>query len=279
MKLSVRGIDISQYGYEDDYFRYEYGPWRITSKSYKMATKWGVNQGFSSTMPRLSCNHETNAGSSTAAIAQLAFFYNKGGFAWNPDMTFYKGDDSNLDVSEESISILKSAYKSIASNSIVSYGCTSTSCANYNKTVTNFAKINSTLYSLGFSVSQVDVPLGPDFPLTDFFSRLRAGQAIFMSGANNVKQTRYYWVADGFANAVRTISIYDKFTGKYMWSVEDDTTEPEILHCNMGYNGSSNGFYYFGTFNLEFPLVSDNSRIPVIKGQYPDDITYITVVK
>lgn len=73
------------------------------------------------------------------------------------------------------------------------------------------------------------------------------------------------WVIDGFLKQFRTGSEYGADTGKYYGSVNSQYRT--LLHCNWGWGGLDDGYYYSGVFKTNEGPVSTTS---ILQGESDD---------
>lgn len=92
-------------------------------------------------------------------------------------------------------------------------------------------------------------------------------RSIFVSG-NATKNWFGYsdghaWVIDGYKNVYNVYALYDNFYDENYNLIRQEYVgelkrkETRWLHCNYGWDGLGNGYYYTGVFNTEFPQEQD----------------------
>lgn len=92
-------------------------------------------------------------------------------------------------------------------------------------------------------------------------------RSIFVSG-NATKNWFGYsdghaWVIDGYKNVYNVYALYDNFYDENYNLIRQEYVgelkrkETRWLHCNYGWDGLGNGYYYTGVFNTEFPAKLD----------------------
>ena len=92
-------------------------------------------------------------------------------------------------------------------------------------------------------------------------------RSIFVSG-NATKNWFGYsdghaWVIDGYKNVYNVYALYDNFYDENYNLIRQEYVgelkrkETRWLHCNYGWDGWGNGYYYTGVFNTEFPQEPD----------------------
>ena len=93
-------------------------------------------------------------------------------------------------------------------------------------------------------------------------------RSIFVSG-NATKNWFGYsdghaWVIDGYKNVYNVYALYDNFYDENYNLIRQEYVgelkrkETRWLHCNYGWYGAGNGYYYTGVFNTEFPQEPDS---------------------
>ena len=71
------------------------------------------------------------------------------------------------------------------------------------------------------------------------------------------------WVIDGYKNVYNVYALYDNFYDENYNLIRQEYVgelkrkETRWLHCNYGWYGAGNGYYYTGVFNTEFPQEQD----------------------
>ena len=151
--------------------------------------------------------------------------------------------------------------------------------ANYGETATSakYRKTRSTLESYGYTVSDII-----DFKTTENFN----GRSIWiMYGEDNTtvegKVSRHAFLADG-RNYVRYITeerIIDPSTNPptIVDAYNRTVVNYDYLHINWGWNGTSNGYFYYGTFNSSNPIEIDNSFMGKAGYNFTNNLKYIKV--
>lgn len=147
--------------------------------------------------------------------------------------------------------------------------------ANYGVTATsaNYRKTRSTLQSYGYTVSDII-----DFKTTENFN----GRSIWiMYGVDNEKGVPHAFIADG-RNYVQYITeerIVDPSTTPptIVDVYNKEVTHYDYLHINWGWNGSSNGYFYYGRFNSSNPIELDNPSMGKDNYNFTANLKYIKV--
>lgn len=71
------------------------------------------------------------------------------------------------------------------------------------------------------------------------------------------------WVIDGYKNVYKVWAVYNNYYDannnlvRQEYAGEKKEMETRWLHCNYGWHGTGNGYYYSGVFNTEFPRELD----------------------
>lgn len=71
------------------------------------------------------------------------------------------------------------------------------------------------------------------------------------------------WVIDGYKDVYRVWGVYNNFYDENYNLIRQEPAgerkeqETRWLHCNYGWGGTGNGYYYVGVFNTEFPVELD----------------------
>ena len=96
-------------------------------------------------------------------------------------------------------------------------------------------------------------------------------RSIFVSG-NATKNWIGYsdghaWVIDGYKNVYNVYALYDNFYDENYNLIRQEYVgelkrkETRWLHCNYGWDGLGNGYYYTGVFNTEYPQELDPGTV------------------
>lgn len=105
------------------------------------------------------------------------------------------------------------------------------------------------------------------FHIDRVMADLNNRRSIFVSG-NATKNWFGYsdghaWVIDGYKNVYNVYALYDNFYDENYNLIRQEYVgelkrkETRWLHCNYGWDGLGNGYYYTGVFNTEFPTKLD----------------------
>lgn len=259
-------------------FGYNFGEWTpTTGGSAALTTRWGAGKDFTKQISKPSCGHAANVGSATVAMAQvIASPLFKTYFQWVGHMASYIGDDNNIDVSFKSIDAIQKLYLNITKGCPISLKCDDKNCVNNNAKNPALISVIDYLKSLDINAKGYRIANGNQAPMIDLMGRLKKVEPILMTGATESDlYDSYYWIADGCSNSERTVWVYTVSNNQFQFSYTD--TESEIIHCNMGQYGRSNGFYAFGMFDLSAPVFAENERLENASGSYPYNITYVTL--
>lgn len=247
-----------------------YGNWYFGDHDYVMQTLWGDGPGFNDNCPVLSCGHKALAGHSAAAIAQIAQYKQKmEPYKWHSAMELYPG---NKNVPPEVVATIKSLYADLANRTVTSWSCGNQGCMNYNHGLSqgtieqsvaalNYLGLSTTAHSIS-DISTLKLDVRSDHPvlMTGVSSRLDLPQRMFS------------WVADGYGVGCRTMTVY--YNGMSIGTID---TYENLIHCNMGYEGVSNGYYQISYINLGKVEIYDYDWMGSASGYYPEGSDYITI--
>lgn len=192
-------------------------------------TIWGQGAPFNLQCP-IEDEVRTIAGCVTVAISQVVAHLEKGDFpsGYNYNWDIIKSVGRIQDASEITNNTIDYSALQEKEVSLFVREIGDMCCVNYDDEVSTSLpwKISNCLRDLGYS--EVDFYWGYD--TNDITNSLLRGIPVFVSASHYLKG--HSWVIDGF----------DGF------AIED---ESEVLvHCNWGWDGLYNGFYYSGVFNL-----------------------------
>lgn len=249
--------------YNNPLYRYEHKIPQAQAIPVKvmLKTRWCNNAGFAwhcGNYP--GCAHKIDPTPAAAAIAQLAYYHQIKGYTWDSEMERFKGKIHIDNVSDGSINTIRNLYGDICW-SVLSEGtnkCTNSGCPNFGITVANWNKVIAKMNTM-FNTEIIDVDF--DVYTNAVKYDLDNDRPFVMSGLNSSKNTRHYWVADGYATCNITCNQYNTITSELVSST--DLTDCILIHCNMGRNlYYEDGYYDFNRFDIDHPVVSDPSKYP-----------------
>lgn len=225
--------------------------------------------------PILTCdNHNPPAGCVAIAMLQImaANSYPASFQTWN---NHFSCDWDKWRKYLMGISIPKNSYdeqaiaalvKEIGSAVDMSYGCTGSSSTIKKADAAfrnRFNYLTDGIYS--FNADRVSMEL--------YYKR-----AVFVSGFATDNwighSDGHAWVIDGRKDVYRVWGVYNNFYDEN-WNLirqepagERKEQETRWLHCNYGWEGVGNGYYYVGVFNTEFPVELDPGCVKPNKFYY-----------
>ena len=132
---------------------------------------------------------------------------------------------------------------------------------NYNDTVSeadDYAAITALNY-FGYTCSDVK-----DFSINDVGRSLQNDGLVHFSANKPNTEDGHAMIFDGFVDIRRRYRMWE---GPWFWPsnepfpwvlIEDRTTVYQYIHCNLGYDGKSNGWYADGVINTAFCDQLDN---------------------
>lgn len=87
------------------------------------------------------------------------------------------------------------------------------------------------------------------------FSRIKKmiddGKPVIMMAMPKLKVTKSHaWNIDGYKTKTRTITT-NTYSGNNLTKSETITETREMVHCDFGWEGNSNGYYVSGIFDLD----------------------------
>lgn len=254
------------------HLRYEYsqvGPF--------VPVRWGQREPFNANLPKICPNNPGSyppAGCVTIAMLQImaansyptAFQVSNGWYTcywdkWRNYLLWLSIPKDSYD--QQAISAL---VKEIGLTVNMSYGCTESN-SNINQADkgfrTRFNYATDGIYS--FNIDRV---------MSDLYNR----HAIFVSAFATSNWIGYSdghaWVIDGYKDVYRVWGVYNNTYDENYNLIRQEQVgerkekETRWLHCNYGWDGSGNGYYYIGVFNTEFPVELDPGSIR------PDEFYY-----
>lgn len=135
----------------------------------------------------------------------------------------------------------------------------------------NFKDVPSLLRKAGFQ----NVPAITDYNYGTVLNSIHSGRQVFMRGCDEKWTTPIFgipfykgghvWLCDGYLVRYRFLEYYEIETQKIIARVQKSES---LLHCNWGWYGTDNGYFYEGVFNSNSPLDSTIRR-PIYQGSIP----------
>lgn len=80
----------------------------------------------------------------------------------------------------------------------------------------------------------------------------------------------HVWLCDGYLVRYRFLEYYEIETQKIIARVQKSES---LLHCNWGWYGFNNGYFYEGVFNSNSPI-KGTIRLPIYQGSTPRCFQY-----
>ena len=134
-----------------------------------------------------------------------------------------------------------------------------------------FKDVPSLLRKAGFQ----NVPAITDYNYGTVLNSIHSGRQVFMRGCDEKWTTPIFgipfykgghvWLCDGYLVRYRFLEYYEIETQKIIARVQKSES---LLHCNWGWYGTDNGYFYEGVFNSNSPLDSTIRR-PIYQGSIP----------
>lgn len=259
-----------------------YGPWYAKKGGYCIKTIWGDGPKYNDNCPMLSCGHRALAGHSAAAIMQIAQHHQKmGPYPWHESMWTYP--DSR--VPPEVVVNIKKLYFNIANRTVLTWSCGNVGCVNYNNGYSQGTLQQSidALQYLGFTTTTHSVSVTPsEGEIVKLKSDVRNGYPVFMNGKTGRSITSgpqglyFSWIVDGYGDECREMTVFYNGT-----SITTTDSYDRLLHCNMGFEGTSNGYYKIDKIilNNTSEAYHDFPWFGTVAGFYPEDVKYLSIRK
>lgn len=271
---------------DDNGFNYVYSPWFPLTPKIFMDTKWGYIDE-ADLMPNVKvCNHKMSPNSVIAAIAQVVTYhqfpssYMGHTYQWHPDFRDYPFSATSIQPS--SLESIENLYVDIMTTSFSESNkrCTRRSCSNYGKvSICGASGAEATLRSMGYSnLKKYSTDISKDV----IYDNLVTRRIPAIVGGNNQYGEGYSWVVDGYKGDHRTISVYDAVTGVLYYKL-NDLDRFNLVHCNMGAYGLSNGYFNMFSYDINKPVELDYSLGGVIEddanSNYSRNLQFLFVSK
>ena len=125
----------------------------------------------------------------------------------------------------------------------------------------NFHYLNAHKYDYGFARVSTSID---------------QGRPVIIYGCPNINIFKSHcWNIDGYK--IRTRSVTEKtYIGNNLLSETKKTEKCEMVHCDFGWGGSSNGYYVSGIFNTDNQDVEYDSNVGISKVKYNNYLHIIT---
>lgn len=207
------------------------------SKDPLLKTKWNQGKSYNKYFPMYNDQELYNAGCTTIAAAQILTYFKdvslveKFGiyfYTWEQFETAYFNPSSYYMLTPQADSAAK-MIKKVADGIGVNYS------NNKNSASATTRKVKRYFESLGYSVEKKS---GTNLSqkVEDIVTSLRFNKPVFMSGFRNAF-SGHSWVLDGFMHNSECLN--------------NDCIDSYYLHCNFGWGGKSDGWYFMDLFNNE----------------------------
>lgn len=186
------------------------------------------------------------AGCVATAVAQIMYYwghdYTYDGYAFDWDLM--RQHISTSDPESESYDMIGELFLKLGleENLDMNYGEDSSGASSYNvpRTFENFG------YASGGEVADYDY---------DAIYNVIATRPVYVDAYNQPNAEGHAWVIDQILIRKRTKMMY--YNGVYMNSTQE---YQHLIHCNFGWDGQSNGYYYSGSFDIDNPVIADDER-------------------
>ena len=258
---------------------YTYTDWNFKSgmkDKYLIKTKWDQKEPYNKITLEQYGEKGTYTGCGPVAVAQLCAYYNwpkicttapyKGTeYEWYEMKKKPKAKDVDKKYRDEiSILMFELGKKQDAEYRGTSTGTNDTDTLNYlskngwsyKKEVHHNSKGPDTYTSwLGYNYDYVVESLNHSKPVLCGGYALKTEES-FLGIVYNTRYDRaHYWLIDGYAEC--TCAATNKNTN------ETSTLKENFIHCNLGWNGDSNGYYLSGVFDVR------RGHVPLLRSGSP----------
>lgn len=220
-----------------------------STRGTKLPCRWGQDAPYNNYIFTNDYTVHAPAGCVATAVAQIMYY-------WGHDYT-YDGYAFDWDLMRQHISSYGSSYGAahtmiaelflklgLDENLNMTYGADSSSAYDDDvpRTFENFG------FTSGGSIESYDY---------DEIYNIISAWPVYVSASDASSGERgHAWVVDEVLTRRRT-----KTTTIVGVSTSHTTEYQHLLHCNFGWDGVSNGYYYSGNFDVQNPVISDNLGI------------------
>lgn len=228
----------------------QYGPWETTQIiSPLVPVQWGQGSPYNDNAPLLDDGTHAAAGCVATAIAQI-MAYHRYPLSYNWDeMLKYKSIFDNWQASITSKTEIARLFRTIGDNVGMQWG--SQSGAYTSDAPKHFNKMGyaSTGVYMDYDFDKTKISILDGIPIIirgDATQETHTYKKWFLGKTHTEYRYRdgHAWVIDGMINRRRKVEVFsDGMLTKSYYQYE------QLLHCNWGWNGTSNGYYNNGAFN------------------------------
>lgn len=111
--------------------------------------------------------------------------------------------------------------------------------------------------------------------MSRIYSSLNNNYPVLISAmADRILSGGHSWVIDGYRKELRYGAKYGEETGNYYGQ---EVEERAMVHCNWGWSGLHDGYFYSGIFDSHNPVIPDQVQMngsPTLYNQFYRVITY-----
>ncbi len=236
---------------------FQYGDWEtVSTVAPLISVNWGQRYPFNTSLNRIDGSLPP-AGCVATAVAQILSFHKRPTkYDWN---SFVKMPYSWnwYSASESQIKSIGELFKTLGmpSNLDMSYSLEGSGAysSNVPRTFSNFGYTTGSLQDYNYSAASLSIGRGRPVYISGsaIETKKTSGWWIFTTTTTSYSEG-HAWVIDGLRSVKRprTVLLNGKVIGQ-------STEYSDMVHCNFGWNGSSNGYYFSGVF--------DTNNTPVLK--------------
>lgn len=124
------------------------------------------------------------------------------------------------------------------------------------ETTTTRPGVITALQNIGYTTS-IWVP----YSLTPIEQKIEEGKLLLISGAEIGQTVGHTWVLDGIYTYTKEVFFWIRNGLEVEWTLTDHTiTTTRYHHYNWGKNGSNNGYFYSGVFNIGGVQIPDTEN-------------------
>lgn len=230
---------------------YEYTEWQtLSSRGSILPCKWGQSVRPYDTYLYTDDGEPAVAGCVATAVAQIMYYwghdYTYDGYTFDWDLMRQHISSKNGENCEQAYAMIAELFLKLGldENLDMNYGEVSSGASSYNvpRTFENFG------YASGGAVADYDY---------DAIYNVIATRPVYVDAYNQPNAEGHAWVIDNILSRSRIKRVY--------WNGVLNSTSTEyqhLMHCNMGWNGTSNGYYYSGNFDVDNPVIQDAGTTP-----------------
>ncbi len=228
-----------------DYYDYEFGPWEIVSQVGPLVpVEWDQRYPHNSKLKKINGEYPP-VGCVATAMSQIMSYHRYPSYDWDTIIDDVKDDYS--------VEILSTLHRDLGKpeNLDMDYSLTGSgaSSSNVPRTFKAFGYQSSNLCDYQWETIKSEISnKRPVYIRANYFKHVtRTPRFLFWGGKTETSYSGgHAWVLDGIREVRRTVTQINRFTKK---QEQLGYQTKELVHCNLGWDDDTNGYYLSKAFN------------------------------